>query len=36
GGDWQPIPPSSFVTITRDGMTIRPFAPEPVRLALAV
>nr|WP_084831280.1 class II glutamine amidotransferase [Mesorhizobium ciceri] len=32
GGDWQPIPPSSFVTITRDGMTIRPFAPEPVRL----
>lgn len=36
GGDWQPIPPSSFVTITRDGMTIRPFAPEPARLALAV
>ncbi|TIY10435.1 MAG: class II glutamine amidotransferase [Mesorhizobium sp.] len=36
GGDWQPIPPSSFVTITRDGMIIRPFAPKPVRLALAV
>jgi predicted glutamine amidotransferase len=36
GGDWQAIPPSSFVTMTGDGMAIRPFAPASARLALAV
>lgn len=35
GTDWQFIPPSSFVTITRDSVTIRPFAPEAELLALA-
>jgi predicted glutamine amidotransferase len=34
GGDWQAIPPSSFVTITGDGMAIRPFAPAAAKLAL--
>ncbi|SFT67565.1 class II glutamine amidotransferase [Mesorhizobium sp. YR577] len=28
GPNWQPIPPSSFVTMTADAMTIRPFEPE--------
>ena len=27
GAQWQEIPPSSFVTITRSGITVRPFAP---------
>jgi glutamine amidotransferase len=36
GGDWQAIPPSSFVTMTGDGMAIRPFAPASARLAVAV
>jgi predicted glutamine amidotransferase len=35
GGSWRQIPPSSFVAITRAGMTVRPFAPEARRLALA-
>lgn len=35
GGSWREIPPSSFVTIGRSGMTVRPFAPETRRLALA-
>ena len=35
GGEWRTIPPSSFVTITRDVMTIRPFAPAVAKLALA-
>ena len=35
GGNWQAIPPSSFVTITRSGMSVRPFAPRARRLALA-
>ncbi|MER8382552.1 class II glutamine amidotransferase [Mesorhizobium sp. M1399] len=36
GSDWQAIPPSSFVTIGRDGMSIRPFVPAAAKLALAV
>jgi glutamine amidotransferase len=36
GGDWQAIPPASFVTITGDGMAIRPFVPASARLALVV
>ncbi|MBA3447871.1 MAG: class II glutamine amidotransferase [Pseudaminobacter sp.] len=28
GPSWQPIPPASFVTMTRRGMSVRPFAPE--------
>ncbi len=36
GGDWQAIPPSSFVTMTKDSMAIRPFAPAVAKLALAV
>ncbi|MCC2690692.1 MAG: class glutamine amidotransferase [Rhizobiaceae bacterium] len=35
GGSWQAIPPSSFVTITSAGMSVRPFAPRLTRLALA-
>ena len=35
GGDWQAIPPSSFVSITGDGMAIRAFAPAAAKLALA-
>lgn len=35
GGDWQAIPPSSFVTMTRGGTSIRPFAPAAAPLALA-
>lgn len=34
GGDWQAIPLSSFVTMTRDGTNIRPFAPAASKLAL--
>lgn len=33
--DWQAIPSGSFVTATRDSMTVVPFAAEPVALALA-
>lgn len=36
GGDWQAIPPSSFVTMTGDGISIRPFAPTEAKLALVV
>ncbi|TIS11668.1 MAG: class II glutamine amidotransferase, partial [Mesorhizobium sp.] len=36
GGEWQAIPPSSFVTMTRDGTNIRPFAPTVAKFALAV
>lgn len=32
---WQAVPPASFVTVTRSSVSIRPFAPEAVRLALA-
>jgi glutamine amidotransferase len=37
GAQWHEVPPGSFVTMTRDSVTIRPFAPEPSekRLALA-
>lgn len=35
GGEWQAIPPSSFVTVTRAGMTIQPFAPAVLLLAAA-
>ena len=35
GGDWQAIPPSSFVTITKAGMNICPFVPATPKLALA-
>jgi len=34
GSNWQAIPPSSFVTITGDGMAIRPFVPAATKLAL--
>jgi predicted glutamine amidotransferase len=36
GGAWHAVPPSSFVTITRTSASIRPFASEPARLAVAV
>ncbi|TPL48335.1 class II glutamine amidotransferase [Mesorhizobium sp. B2-4-6] len=32
---WHEIPQSSFVTMTRDSTSIKPFAPAAVRLALA-
>ena len=35
GRAWHAIPPSSFVTMTRDGMSIRPFSPAAAELALA-
>jgi predicted glutamine amidotransferase len=35
-GDWQAIPPSSFVTMTRQGVTVRAFAPRAAALAVAV
>jgi glutamine amidotransferase len=35
GGDWQAIPPSSFVTLTGQGMDIRPFEPERRQLSAA-
>jgi predicted glutamine amidotransferase len=31
---WTSVPPGSFVTVGRAGVTIRPFAPEAERLAL--
>ena len=34
-GTWHAIPSSSFVTLTRSGASIRPFAPEAAQLALA-
>ena len=36
GGDWQAIPPSSFVTMRATSMTVRPFAPADEGMALAV
>lgn len=35
GGDWQSIPPSSFVTISPTSMRIEPFAPQASSLARA-
>ncbi|RAZ91195.1 class II glutamine amidotransferase [Mesorhizobium hawassense] len=35
GRIWREIPQSSFVTMTRDGTSIRPFAPATTRWALA-
>jgi glutamine amidotransferase len=35
GRIWHEIPQSSFLTMTRDGTSIRPFAPAAARLALA-
>lgn len=35
GRTWHEIPQSSFVTMTSDSTTIRPFAPAAARLALA-
>ncbi len=35
GANWQAIPPASFVTMKKNAMAIRPFAPEAPRLALA-
>jgi len=35
-GDWQAIPPSSFVTMTRNSTSIRAFAPGSAQLAMAV
>jgi glutamine amidotransferase len=32
--NWEAIPPGSFATLTRDGLTVAPFLPEPVALAL--
>ena len=34
GSNWQAVPPASFVTMSKDAMTIRAFAPETARLAL--
>jgi glutamine amidotransferase len=34
GGEWQAIPPASFVTMTGGGTGIRPFAPAVASLAL--
>jgi predicted glutamine amidotransferase len=34
GAAWQPVPPGSFVAMTRDAVTIRPFAPAAAQLAL--
>lgn len=34
GAQWQAIPSDSFVTATKGGVTIRPFAPAAGRLAL--
>jgi predicted glutamine amidotransferase len=36
GSAWSAVPPSSFVTITRAGASVRPFAPRHAKLALAV
>ena len=33
-GGWLPVPPSSFVTLTRDGMTVQAFTPRTEALAL--
>lgn len=35
GESWQAVPPSSFVTMTRQGMTVSPFEPAVAQLALA-
>ncbi|MBE1206549.1 class II glutamine amidotransferase [Aminobacter carboxidus] len=35
GQSWQAVPPSSFVSMTRDDMTVRPFQPALAQLALA-
>jgi predicted glutamine amidotransferase len=35
GSAWHAVPPSSFVTITRTAVTMRPFAPEPASRAAA-
>jgi glutamine amidotransferase len=35
GCDWQAVPPGSFVTLTRQGMTVRPFQLTSENLALA-
>lgn len=35
GCDWQAIPPGSFVTLTRQDMTVRTFEPAPTSGALA-
>jgi predicted glutamine amidotransferase len=35
GCDWQAIPPGSFVTLTRQGMKIQAFEPEPAIRPLA-
>ncbi len=34
-GQWDAVPPSSFVTITTTGVAVRPFELEPAKLALA-
>ena len=34
GGDWQAIPPASFVTISGDDIRIRPFASAAAKFAL--
>jgi glutamine amidotransferase len=36
GSAWHAVPPASFVTITRNSATIRPFSAQPARLALAI
>ena len=32
---WQPVPQGSFATMTRDGLSIRPFAPVSPELAMS-
>ena len=36
GAAWHAVPPGSFVTMTRDSVTIRPFAPKTCARDLAV
>lgn len=33
---WQPVPPGSFVTMTRDSVVVRPFEPAVDEIAIAV
>jgi predicted glutamine amidotransferase len=36
GGQWDAIPPGSFVTMTRRSVSIARFSPQPERMAEAV
>lgn len=35
GAEWQAMPRGSFVTATKEGLSIGPFVPDAARLALA-